>query len=69
MSYAITALIGLLLLSGCSTGLSSVQPDVVRYTDAVQAQAANEIQVGSCPILGDVMMPDYLVMRDQARVK
>lgn len=69
MRYAIIALTSLLLLSGCATGLSNVSPDVVVYTRAIQAKAADEVEAGTCPIIGDVMMPDYLVMRDQARVK
>jgi uncharacterized protein YceK len=69
MRYAITALTSLLLLSGCATGLSSSSPDVVVYTRAIQAKAADEVEAGTCPVIADVMMPDYLVMRDQARVK
>lgn len=31
-------------------------------------KAADEIEQGTCPTLGETMMPDYQVMRDQARL-
>jgi len=48
----------------CSHGLVTV----VEYTKEQQGKAADEIESGSCPIMGGVFMPDYSVLRDQARV-
>lgn len=42
-------------------------PDVVAYTRAQQAQAADELERCGCPVLEE-MMRDYCVMRDQSRV-
>jgi len=42
---------------------------VVEYTKQQQNQAADEIESNSCPMLGNVFMPDYGVLRDQARIK
>lgn len=58
----------LVLLSGCATAHSNVMPDVVNYTRPVMNKAADEIEQGTCPTLGETMMPDYQVMRDQARL-
>lgn len=59
-----------LLLSGCGMHhFDTVRPDVVVYDQITLSKAADEIDGGKCPILGDVMLPDYEVMRDQSRVK
>lgn len=42
---------------------------MVAYSREIQSKAADEIQGGHCPIIGGVMMPDYSVLRDQAKVK
>ena len=41
--------------------------DIVNYDKVTMDKAASEIEGGSCPVLSDVFMPDYSVMRDQAR--
>lgn len=56
-------------LSGCSMVRSNVAPDVVVYQQPALDKAAAEINSGSCPVLSTVFMPDYEVMRDQARVQ
>ena len=70
IGLAISGLIGTLLLSGCETAPSNVtlvRPGVPEYSAKVQDAAIMEMQTGACPILSDVMMPDYLRMRDQVR--
>lgn len=70
MKFAIIVLMLPLLLVGCGGGHSNarlIMPDVVSYPQSVMTRAADEIDGGSCPVLSDVMMPDYGVMRDQAR--
>ena len=58
----------LLLLSACSKEASKkIAPDVVNYPQHIMTKAANEMQSGQCQILSNEMMPDYQVMRDQAR--
>ncbi len=58
------------LLSACSTVVSeSGGLYVPEYSKKVQKQAADEIVGGACPVIGGVFMPDYLILRDQARVK
>jgi hypothetical protein len=42
---------------------------VVEYTQEQQDIAADEIESRSCPMIGEVFMPDYSVLRDQARVE
>lgn len=59
-----------LLLSGCVTARSSGGGfSVVEYTKEQQEQAADEIESNKCPVMGGTFMPDYSVLRDQARVK
>ena len=58
-----------LLLSGCGPVLSNGGFTVVEYSKEQQKQAADEIESNSCPVIGGVFMPDYSVLRDQARVK
>lgn len=71
MKFAITALILLPLLSGCSgviskpTGLTC--PDVVNYSRETQASAASELTTQNVPVLTE-FMKDYSVMRDQSRI-
>lgn len=75
MKYGIIALIVAVLLNGCEGAPSNVAaqskrlvlPDVVEYPITVQTKAADEMDAGSCTVLSDVFMPDYLVMRDQTR--
>lgn len=75
MKFVTIALTVMLLLSACGTEPSKeirtsqklILPDVPQYTKEIQSKAAAEIEGGSCPILGDVLMPDYSVMRDQTR--
>jgi len=69
MRLLINVLAPLLLLSGCVTAHSSAGLSVVAYSKEIQSKAADEIQDGYCPIIGGVMMPDYSVLRDQARIK
>jgi hypothetical protein len=58
----------MLSLSACAQAPSKpVAPDVVNYSRPVMNKAADEIEARTCPVLGDVMMPDYLTMRDQSR--
>ena len=60
----------MLWLSGCATVGSDPRlttPDVVTYSRATQARAADEIQAGKCPVMTE-MVKDYAIMRDQARV-
>ncbi len=59
----------LALLSGCATAPSNGGLTVIEYSPQVQSAAADEIEGGACPVIGDVLMPDYSVLRDQARVK
>jgi len=56
------------LLTGCAREAFNTQPDVIVYSPQIQKEAANEMSSGSCPVLSNTFMPDYLVMRDQARV-
>ena len=66
----ISVLIPLLLLTGCVTARSSGGGfTVVKYTKDQQGKVANEIESGTCPVMGDVFMPDYSVLRDQASVE
>lgn len=59
----------MLLLSGCGPVLSDGGFTVVEYSKEVQEKAADEIESNACPVIGGVFMPDYSVLRDQARVK
>lgn len=76
MRYGIIALIALVLPSACTEAPSKVAatskrlilPDVVEYPKEVQRKAADEMIGGRCPVISDVFMPDYGVMRDQTRV-
>lgn len=67
MRFAITGLIALAFLVGCAAEPSRALPDLVIYSQSIMDKAADEIDGGTCPVLIDVMMPDYLVMRDQVR--
>lgn len=70
MKSEIISLVALLFLSGCAQDhFSDIRPDVVVYDTITLTKAADEIDSGKCPVLGDVMLPDYEVMRDQARIK
>lgn len=59
-------LILMLVLSGCAKGNSSVQPDLIPYSKAVQNKAADEMESGMCPTL-NIMIDDYGMIRDQIR--
>jgi hypothetical protein len=78
MKYATIALIGMVLLTGCSSRPFSYAspeyealtlPDVVEYTPTQQKMAAKEMQsyCPNMPIVCGLFLPDYLVMRDQVR--
>ncbi len=73
MKFAIIGLTSLLLLGACEhipssfNVCSSVAPDVVNYSKAVQDKAADEIVSGKCPTESS-MLQDCEVMRDQSRV-
>lgn len=41
---------------------------VVEYSQEQQNKVADEIETNACPVMGNVFMPDYSVLRDQARV-
>lgn len=56
-------------LASCAPIISNVHPDVVVYSYKIQDKAADEMESGYCTTLSEVMMPDYKVMRDQARVQ
>lgn len=61
-----------LLLSGCAgvysdAHLSLIAPSVKKYPQTVLNRAADEIDLGYCPTLSNVMIPDYKVIRDQSR--
>lgn len=64
------ALMTPLLLSGCLTVNSDVVQGltVIKYSREVQAQAAQEMQSNSCPVLNN-FMNDYSVLRDQVRIR
>jgi len=59
----------LVLLSACGTEVFRIAPDVISYDKETLNKAADEMEGGSCPVLSNVMMPDYQVMRDQSRIK
>ena len=65
----ISALIAVVLLSGCATALSEGGLTVIEYSEETQSKAADEIEANTCPVIGGVFMPDYSVLRDQARIK
>lgn len=72
MKFSIALLTATLLLSGCAgvcsdSGLRLIAPAVRQYPQSVLNRAADEIDGGKCPTLGNVMMPDYKVCRDQSR--
>lgn len=74
MRYFLIALPVTLLLSACGTDhlipvFDDSGPDVIIYTDQIMTAAADEMESGVCPVLSEVMMPDYTVMRDQAAVE
>jgi uncharacterized protein YceK len=53
-------------LAGCGQVHSRALPDLVPYTQSVQAQAAGELEGGACPALAG-MIVDYGMVRDQIR--
>lgn len=64
------SLLAILLLGGCGVARSSGGGfTVVEYTVEQQNRAADEIEGGTCPMVGNIFMPDYSVLRDQARVE
>jgi hypothetical protein len=71
--FAILVLIAMVSLSGCASApfnpVGTFVPDVPEYPIDMQAKAADEMEKGCAdmPIVCDTFMPDYLVMRDQAR--
>jgi len=73
MKSATVALIALALLTACSGAPSKphhlMLPDVPAYSKAVQKQAAAEMTraCDQMPTVCDVLLPDYKVMREQAR--
>ena len=68
MKYAITALIPLVLLTGCARENFSelYLPDVVEYTREQQNKEASEIESNDIPMIIE-MLKDYGVMREQTR--
>lgn len=62
------ALMMLLLLTGCETAHSSAGLSVIEYSKEVQIKAADEMAAGTAPTL-NLMINDYSVLRDQARVQ
>lgn len=69
MRLQIIALTALVLSSACAKAPSDAGLSVIQYSRVLQSKAADEIEGGQCPVMGDVFMPDYGVLRDQARVK
>ena len=67
----IAHLTALLWLTACgmvrSEPTHAVLPDVKNYTQEQMNSAAIEIERGSCPVIGDLFMSDYKIMRDQTR--
>ena len=61
-------LIGLVLLAGCATGVSSACPTLFEYPIEVQAQAADELQTLPDPSAVGQMLGDYGVNRNEIRV-
>lgn len=62
-----------LWLSGCAETcsdyhLASIAPTVKKYPQETLNRAADEIDGGMCPILGNIMMPDYEICRYQSKV-
>ncbi len=60
----------MLWLTGCATGGSEARapcPPVVDYTDAEQADAADEVEALPKEAVIVRMLADYAVLRDQAR--
>ena len=55
------------LLIGCAEVRSKALPDLYNYSASIQEKVADEMASRSCPVMSDVMMPDYLVVRDQIR--
>lgn len=70
MKSAIIALLLLVLLSACAPVRSNealTAPDIIIYPAEVMEQAAQEMELGTCPVLNTLTV-DYGVMRDQSRV-
>ena len=62
------SLASLMLLAGCGQVHSNAGNfTVIEYSGPTLNQAADEMESGYCSILSG-MMPDYKVLRDQARV-
>lgn len=57
-----------MFLGACETVPSNSHPKFVvkSYNEKITETAASEIESNQCPVLGDVMMPDYKNLRDQA---
>ena len=68
MKLPVIALTTLLLLTACETATSSGGLTVIEYTKEVQNKAAQEMLLGLSPTL-NMMMNDYSVLRDQARIR
>ena len=68
MRLPIIALLSVLLLSGCGTARSSGGFAVIKYDQETLNKAADEMESGLAPTL-NMMMNDYSVLRDQARIK
>lgn len=75
MKYAIAISLATLFLTGCGNtcqslsdgNLGLIRPDIKIYHQSVLNKAADEIDSGKCPVLGEIMMPDYQICRDQSR--
>lgn len=69
MKSAIIALLFSALLTGCETVRSDAltAPDVIIYDDQTLDKAADEMESGAAPTL-NLMIVDYGIMRDQARI-
>lgn len=69
MKYWSIALLALMLLSSCAAAPSkAISPHVIEYSGEILDRGADEIDSKKCPVLGDIMMPDYYKMRQQSRL-
>lgn len=65
---ALSLLVLMLSLSGCTQGHSKVvRPIIINYPQESQSRAKEEIESGVCSELS-LYMRDYLLMRDESRV-
>lgn len=67
MRFATLGLMLTLLLTGCASTRSRALPDLYNYSANTQEAVAKEMESRSCPVMSDVMMPDYMTVRDQMR--